>query len=124
MTRAVRIYSLNNVPIGLAVFLAGVIILYMTSLVLIYLVNGNLCLLTTFLQFFLPQLFNLCQHFTWKSFHTYRELKTFHILTIQILLLTCYCQSLTASITSVLFWGCVWESVADISVLPLKYISI
>ena len=90
--RTLRIYFLNNVPIDPAAFLAGVIILYMTSLVLIYVVNGNLCLLTTFLQFFLPRLFNLCQHFTWKSSHTYREVKTFHILTIQILPLTCYCQ--------------------------------
>ena len=58
--RTLRIYSLNNVPIDPAAFLAGVIILYMTSLVLTYLVNGNLCLLTTFIQFFLTQLFNLC----------------------------------------------------------------
>ena len=46
MMRTLRIYSLNNVPIDPAAFLAGVIILYMTSLVLIYLVNGNLTQIT------------------------------------------------------------------------------
>ena len=48
--RTLRIYSLNNFPIYHIAVLAIIIMLYITYLVLIYLITGNVLLLT-FLQF-------------------------------------------------------------------------
>ena len=52
--RTLRIYSLYNFPMYHTAVLAIVIMLYITSLVLIYLITESLYLLTTFLQFPLP----------------------------------------------------------------------
>ena len=52
--RTLRIYSLNNFHIQHTTVLIVFIMLYFTSLVLIYLIIGSLYLLTTFLQFLLP----------------------------------------------------------------------
>ena len=46
--RTLRIYSLNNFHVYFIALLTIVIILYITYLVLIYLITGSLYLLTTF----------------------------------------------------------------------------
>ena len=51
MMRNLRVYSLNKFPIYYISVLVIVIILYITSLELIYLVTESLYLLTTFLQY-------------------------------------------------------------------------
>ena len=51
--RTLRIYSLNNFPIYHTAVLI-IFIMYITSLVLIYLITGSLDLLTAFIQFLLP----------------------------------------------------------------------
>ena len=47
--RTLGIYSLNNFPIYHSAVLTIIIMLYITSLLLIYLITGHLCLLTAFL---------------------------------------------------------------------------
>ena len=54
MMRTLRSYSLNNFPIYHTVVLLIVITLYITALVLVYLITGSIYLLTTFFQFPLP----------------------------------------------------------------------
>ena len=52
--RTLRIYSLNSCHIEHTAMFILFITLYMTSLVLTYLITGILSLLTTFIQFPLP----------------------------------------------------------------------
>ena len=59
MMRTLRIYSLNNFQIHHTAMLTVVIILYITPLVLIYLITGSVDLLTTSIHFPLPNL-HLC----------------------------------------------------------------
>ena len=48
--RPLRVYSLNNIFTNRSAALTTVTVLYVMSLVHIYLTAGGLCLLTTFLQ--------------------------------------------------------------------------
>lgn len=48
--RTLRVYSLNNFQLYHTAVLTLLIMLYITSLVFIYLITGSLYLLTTFLQ--------------------------------------------------------------------------
>ena len=57
--RSLRISSVNNFPVYNTAVLAIVVVLYITSLVLIYLITGSLYLLTTFFQLPLPQIWSL-----------------------------------------------------------------
>lgn len=50
-----RIYSLSNFPMYCTTVLTILVTLCITSLVLVYLATRSLCLLTTLLQFPLPQ---------------------------------------------------------------------
>lgn len=50
--RTLTICSLNNYPIYQTVVLAILIMLYITSLVILYVITGRLYFLTTFLQFY------------------------------------------------------------------------
>lgn len=51
MVRNLRIYSLNNSRVYHAAVLTRAIVLYMTSLVFIYLITAGLYLLATFIRF-------------------------------------------------------------------------
>ena len=57
--RTHKMYSLNSFPVYHTAVLPIVMMLYITSLVLIYLITGNLYLLTTFLQFPFPSKLHL-----------------------------------------------------------------
>ena len=54
--RTLRIHSLNNSPVNHTAVLTVVIMIYIIFLVLIYLKNGILYLLTSFLHFSFPPL--------------------------------------------------------------------
>lgn len=54
MMKTLKIYSLNHFPLYDTAVLAIVIMLYITFLVLLYLIIRSLDILTTFLQFLHP----------------------------------------------------------------------